>query len=140
VIDEFQNFGRRVISTILSESSKRGLNLTLAHQFLSPLDEQVRDAVLGNCSTIVSFRVGAEDAQIIGRAIDVAPQNLMDLGRGRAYRRTLLNDAPTEAQYLETRRPELPTGRFEANVRMTRAKCARTREQARMMKRGWGKC
>jgi hypothetical protein len=48
-----------------------------------------------NCSTIVSFRVGAEDAEIIGRTIDVTPQNLMDLGRGRAYRRALLNDAPT---------------------------------------------
>jgi hypothetical protein len=127
VVDEFQNFGTRVISTILSESGKRGLNLTLAHQFLSQLDEQVRDAVLGNCSTIVSFRVGPDDAQIIGRAIDIAPQNLMDLGRGRAYRRTLLNDAPTEAQYLETRKAGLPAGRFEANVRMTRAKYARLR-------------
>lgn len=127
VVDEFQNFGTRVISTILSESGKRGLNLTLAHQFLSQLDEQVRDAVLGNCSTIVSFRVGPDDAEIIGRAIDIAPQNLMDLGRGRAYRRTLLNDAPTKAQYLETRKAELAVGRFEANVRMTRAKFARTR-------------
>ena len=87
-----------------------------------------RDTVLGNCSTIVSFRVGAEDAEIIGRAIDLAPQNIMDLGRGRAYRRMLLNDAPTKAQYLETRRAELPVGRFEANVRMTRAKYARRRE------------
>ena len=47
-----------------------------------------------------------------------------------AYRRTLLNDAPTEAQYLETRKVELPAGRFEANVRMTRAKFARRREDA----------
>ena len=84
-----------MISTILLESGKRWLQLTLAHQFLSQLDEQVRDAVLGNCSTIVSFRVRPDDAQINGRAIDVAPQNLMDLGRGKAYRRTLLNDAPT---------------------------------------------
>jgi hypothetical protein len=45
----------------------------------------------------------------------------MYLGRGKAYRRTLVNDAPTEAQYLATKRAELPTGRFEANVRMTRA-------------------
>jgi hypothetical protein len=56
---------------------------------------QKRSAQRVNCSTIVSFRVGAEDAEIIGRTIDVTPQNLMDLGRGRAYRRALLNDAPT---------------------------------------------
>ncbi len=65
----------------------------------------------------------------MGMAIDVAPQNLMDLGRGKAYRRTLINDAPSEAQYLETRKAELETGRFEANVRMTRAKFSRKRRQ-----------
>lgn len=84
--------------------------------------------MLGNCSTIVSFRVGLEDAETIGRAIDVTPQNLMDLGRGKAYRRTLLNEAPTEALYLETRKAELPTARLEANLRMTRAKFARRRD------------
>jgi hypothetical protein len=103
------------------------LQLTLAHQFLSQLDEEVRDAVLGNCSTVVSFRVGAEDAPILGKAIDIAPQNLMDLGMGKAYRRTLINGASSEAQYLETSKAELATGRFEGNVRMTRAKYARLR-------------
>ena len=67
-------------------------------------------------------------APILGRAIDVAPQNLMDLGRGKAYRRTLINGAPSEAQYLETTKAELETGQFEANVRMTRAKFARPRK------------
>lgn len=51
-----------------------------------------------NCSIIGSFRVGAEDAKIIGRASDVAPQKLTDLGREKACRRTLINEAPTEAQ------------------------------------------
>jgi hypothetical protein len=41
----------------------------------------------------------------------VAPQKLIDLGRERAYRRTLLNDAPAEAQYIETRKAEPPAGR-----------------------------
>lgn len=61
-IDEFQNFGTSIISTILSESGKFGLQLTLAHQFISQLGDEIRDAVLGNCSTIVSFRVGTKDA------------------------------------------------------------------------------
>jgi hypothetical protein len=71
--------------------------------------------------------VGPDDAEIIGRASDIAPQNLMDLGRGRAYRRTLVNGAPTEARHLETRKAELPAGRSPANVRMTRAKYCRQR-------------
>lgn len=58
----------------------------------------MRDAVFDNCSIIGSFRVGAEDAKIIGRASDVAPQKLTDLGREKACRRTLINEAPTEAQ------------------------------------------
>jgi type IV secretory pathway TraG/TraD family ATPase VirD4 len=63
-IDEFQNFGTSIISTLLSESGKRELWLTLAHQFISQLDEEIRDAVLGNCSTKIAFRVGAEDAKL----------------------------------------------------------------------------
>jgi hypothetical protein len=66
--DEFQNFGTSVIDTILSQSGKRGLWLTLAHQFTSQLDERIRDSVLGNCSTIVAFRLGSEDAPLIGNS------------------------------------------------------------------------
>ena len=89
-IDEFQSFGTSIISTVLSESAKRGLFLTLAHQFISQLDEEVRDTVLGNCATITSFRVGAEDAPIIGSAINWNPTNLQGLGLGEA--RTLAHE------------------------------------------------
>jgi hypothetical protein len=61
------SFRTSIISTILSESRKRGLFLTLAHQFISQLDEEIRDAVLGNCSTIISFRVGPNDAPLLGK-------------------------------------------------------------------------
>src|SRR6266852_9287146 len=67
---------RRLSGQFLSESCKRGLFLTLAHQFILQLDEEIQDAVLGNCSTIISFRVGPNDAPIIGAAIDTAPRNL----------------------------------------------------------------
>ena len=53
----------------------------------------------------------------------------MDLGRGEAFIRTLnTRGAPTNAHYIEARRAELPTARFKANVRMTRSKFARRRE------------
>jgi hypothetical protein len=51
----------------------------------------------------------------------------MDLGRGKAYRRTLINGAPSDAQYLETKKATLPTGRFGANLRMSCSKYARQR-------------
>lgn len=129
-IDEFQNFGTSIISTILSESGKFGLSLTLAHQFISQLEDEIRDAVLGNCSTIISFRIGAKDAPIIANAIDWSEQDLQDLPRGKARCRTLVNGRPTSAYLMETEKTVLTTGRLAANIRNTRANFARPRSLA----------
>lgn len=61
-VDEFQNFATDSFSVILSEARKYGLNLTVANQFISQMTPAVKDAVFGNVGSIVSFRVGAEDA------------------------------------------------------------------------------
>jgi hypothetical protein len=103
----------------LSESRKRGLFLTLAHQFISQLDAEIHHAVLGNCSTIVSFRVGPNDAPIIGKAIDHNPKNLQELGLGQARMRTLLNGKPSHALLIRTTVPDLATGYLEGNIRNT---------------------
>ena len=62
-IDEFQNFTTDSIATILSEARKYKLNLTMAHQYMPQLTDQIRDAVLGNVGMMGSFRIGAEDAE-----------------------------------------------------------------------------
>ncbi len=64
-IDEFQNFATPSISTILSEARKYKLSLTIAHQFIAQLDEDIRDAVIGNVGTKVAFRVGTSDAEFL---------------------------------------------------------------------------
>ncbi|MBI4458031.1 type IV secretion system DNA-binding domain-containing protein [Candidatus Uhrbacteria bacterium] len=68
-IDEFQNFLTDSISVILSEARKYGLNLTIAHQFIGQLtkgnDTVIRDAIFGNVGSMVSFRVGVEDAEFL---------------------------------------------------------------------------
>ncbi|MDP4007431.1 MAG: type IV secretion system DNA-binding domain-containing protein [bacterium] len=67
-IDEFQNFASDSFVNILSEARKYRLSLILSHQYIAQLDEnesKVRDAVFGNVGTIVSFRVGAEDAEFL---------------------------------------------------------------------------
>ena len=64
-LDEFQTFSSLSMANMLSELRKYRLNLVLAHQFLSQLDLPVRDAVLGNVGTIVSFRLGLADAEIL---------------------------------------------------------------------------
>src|SRR3989344_4324623 len=62
-IDEFQNFATPSIATILSEARKYKLSLTVAHQFIAQLDEQIRDAVIGNVGTKISMRIGTTDAE-----------------------------------------------------------------------------
>jgi len=65
---------------------------------------------------------------VVDRGLGGFDQNVV-VGRGEAFMRTLnTRGAPTNAHYIEIRRAELPTGRFEANVRMTRSKFARRRE------------
>jgi hypothetical protein len=61
-VDEFQNFATQSFATILSEARKYGLNLAMANQYVAQMPEEVRDAVFGNVGTIISFRVGANDA------------------------------------------------------------------------------
>jgi hypothetical protein len=68
-IDEFQNFLTDSISAILSEARKYGLDLVIAHQFIGQLtqkgDTLIRDAIFGNVGSMMSFRVGPDDAEFL---------------------------------------------------------------------------
>ncbi|MEX0805373.1 MAG: TraM recognition domain-containing protein [Candidatus Binatia bacterium] len=64
-LDEFQNFATLSLANMLSELRKYRINMILAHQYLSQLDPQVKDAVLGNVGTIISFRLGLTDAEML---------------------------------------------------------------------------
>lgn len=66
-LDEFQNFTTLSLANMLSELRKYHVGLILAHQYLSQLDLQVRDAILGNVGTIISFRLGLTDAEMLER-------------------------------------------------------------------------
>lgn len=66
-IDEFHNFGTDSFASILSEARKYRLCLTLSHQYIEQMREEVRNAVFGNVGSIVSFRVGNADAEILAR-------------------------------------------------------------------------
>jgi type IV secretory pathway TraG/TraD family ATPase VirD4 len=66
-VDEIHNFITLSFADILSEARKYGLNLILAHQYIEQLDEKIRAAIFGNVGTLISFRVGAEDAKYLAR-------------------------------------------------------------------------
>ena len=69
-VDEFQNFATESFATILSEARKYRLNLIMAHQYIAQMLEPVRDAVIGNVGTIVTFRVGAPDAEFLQKEFE----------------------------------------------------------------------
>lgn len=64
-VDEFQSFANATFANILSEARKYHLNLTIAHQYITQMEEEVRDAVFGNVGTIIAFRVGPFDAETL---------------------------------------------------------------------------
>lgn len=66
-IDEFQNFATTSFVKILSEARKYHLNLTLANQYIGQVPEEVQSAIFGNIGTLISFLVGAEDAEVLER-------------------------------------------------------------------------
>lgn len=66
-LDEFQNFTTLSFTSMLSELRKYRVNLILAHQYLAQLDLAIKSAILGNVGTIIAFRVGMEDAEIIAK-------------------------------------------------------------------------
>jgi len=76
-VDEFHNFITHTFADMLSESRKYGLNLVLAHQYINQLTDQIRNAVFGNAGTMISFRVGSDDAMHLER--EFSPFNSLDL-------------------------------------------------------------
>jgi len=64
-VDEFQNFATESFAKILSEARKYRLDLIVANQYIAQMEEIVKEAIFGNAGTLISFRVGASDAQYL---------------------------------------------------------------------------
>lgn len=107
-IDEFQNFITDSIAVILSEARKYKLNLTMAHQYMGQLvqgnDTRVRDAVLGNVGTMVAFRIGVEDAEILEKQFSptFTAHDLVNQEKYTAYVRLLIDNAAAPAFHMQT--------------------------------------
>lgn len=69
-VDEFQNFATDSFATILSEARKYGLNLTVANQYTSQINQTVKNAVFGNVGTIISFRASADDSESLAKQFE----------------------------------------------------------------------
>ncbi|MBI4531883.1 MAG: type IV secretion system DNA-binding domain-containing protein [Candidatus Latescibacteria bacterium] len=64
-VDEFSNFATTSFVGMLSEARKYGVHLTLCNQLLAQVEETMRAAIFGNVGTLMTFQVGAEDAEYL---------------------------------------------------------------------------
>ena len=92
-IDEFQNFTTLSLASMLSELRKYRVNMIFAHQYLSQLDPQVRDAILGNVGTLISFRLGVTDAEILEKEFypEFSIKDLISLPNYHVYLKLMIN-------------------------------------------------
>jgi hypothetical protein len=92
-LDEFQSFTTLSLANMLSELRKYRLGLVLAHQYLSQLDLQVRDAILGNVGTILSFRLGLFDAEILENEFkpEISAIDLISLPNYHIYLKVMID-------------------------------------------------
>ncbi|MBC8464845.1 MAG: type IV secretion system DNA-binding domain-containing protein [Parcubacteria group bacterium] len=92
-VDEFQSFANKSFADILSEARKYKFNLTIAHQYVEQMEEEVRSAVFGNVGTMITFRVGSFDAEIFEK--EFAPQftseDIVNLGFAQVYLRLMID-------------------------------------------------
>ncbi len=108
MIDEFASFVSESFAELLAESRKYGFGLVLSHQYLAQLDEALRAALLGNAGTLVAFRLGADDAEEIGRefAPEVGSEDLVRLAQHQVALRLAVEGVSTRAFTATTLAPE----------------------------------
>ncbi|MGD1083043.1 MAG: type IV secretion system DNA-binding domain-containing protein [Candidatus Sulfotelmatobacter sp.] len=106
-VDEFQSFTTLALADMLSEMRKYRVGFTVAHQYLHQLEPDVRHAVLGNTGTIVSFRVGAEDAPHLAREFNdtFEAADLVQLSNHEIYLKLMIDGTPSMPFSAVTVRP-----------------------------------
>jgi energy-coupling factor transporter ATP-binding protein EcfA2 len=97
-IDEFQNFSTDAFASILAEARKYRLCLTLSHQYIDQLPLPIRQAVFGNVGTLIAFRIGNTDAEVMEKEFGktISASSLADLNRFEAVVKLLENGTNLE--------------------------------------------
>ena len=129
-IDEFQNFATESFVNILSEARKYRLALILSHQYIAQLgtgpEAKVKDAVFGNVGTMVSFRVGAEDAEFLEQEFtpEFLQTDFVNLGKYTVYVKLMIDGVASRPFSANTLPPpvKLEKSNREAIIQFSREK------------------
>jgi len=132
-VDEFQSFATDSFASILSEARKYRLNLTIAHQYITQLKEEIKNAVLGNVGSIISFRIGVEDAEVLAKEFEpvFSENDLINIEKFNAYVKLLIDGKKAKGFSMRC----FPPSRIETSlsaadiIRMNREKYGKPRHQ-----------
>lgn len=131
-VDEFQNFANESFASILSEARKYKLALTVAHQYVEQMTDEVKSAVFGNVGTMIVFRVGATDAEVFEK--EFAPYFILDdfvnLSAFQVYLRLMIDSQGSKPFSAKTLDPiQKPVHSYtQAVIAYTRSVYAKKRE------------
>lgn len=106
-VDEFQTVTTLSVANMVSELRKYGVGLVLAHQNLKQLEPDVLHAVLGNMGTVISFRLGAEDAPYLAREYQptIDAEDLVNLPNHSMYLKLMIDGAPRRVMSADALAP-----------------------------------
>ncbi len=140
-VDEFQNFATDSFANILSEARKYRLALVLANQYITQLDEKVQDAIFGNAGTIISFRVGATDAEFLEKEFEPVfmMNDLVNLPKYNIYLKLMIDGIAGDA-FSATTLPPIPIENPDIDQRViavTRERYAASQEEVEDKIRRW---
>ena len=139
-IDEFHNFTTDSFAAILAEARKYRLCLTLSHQYLDQLSPEVRQAVFGNTGTMISFRIGPTDAELLAKdfADTFIPRQFVELDRYRIFIRLMENGMPITPYPARTLASlETPTNSRRQLIRHSRERFATPRPNIDQRLKRW---
>ncbi len=139
-VDEFQNFATESFDTILSEARKYHLGLVMAHQYIDQLSEEVRSAVFGNVGTLITFQIGAADAEYLEKefAPTFSAEDFVNLGKYEIYLRLMIDGLVSQPFSATTLAPlgEI-SGNRDKVIRVARERYARPVELVEEKIRKW---
>lgn len=106
-LDEFQNYTNLSLVEMLAELRKFRVGIVMAHQYISQLDTQIRDAVLGNVGTIICFRLGQADARYMEKEFHPVfeASDFVNLANYDIYLKLMIHGSPSRAFSATTLTP-----------------------------------
>lgn len=96
-MDEFHNFTTLSLVNMFSELRKFKVGMTLAHQYMNQLDDDIKSAVLGNAGTVISFRIGTEDAMHMAKEMypEFDVEDFINLPNYKIYLKLMIDGKPS---------------------------------------------